>query len=333
MSSQRHHLRGISLLLLMLLPSGGIAGNSDFSAGAAFGRSNGGVTNAQMEKAGNNIGEYVPEFDKDKAESEYGGYYGGVKSSGRDMNAPGSAQFNSTEWGQSIQEHKRKAPDMPGVSAGDDFLKQGQKAIDNAQSMFDPNLCKSVSFDKVTTVNKTCERDLEVSRVCQRIAGVEWHGTVGSDFTTWEARLYHIPRVWEQMGRHKNTYTFRSRFSVPSPGNGWISGGRISASFSAWHQKTDAWLEIMGRRSGDFEAARNLNGKYLGVERTEVKAGQIIDVDLWGRGDWNRGEKLGLAVWRGDGNKEGDIRISFTFETQVNTLDAQVVWTDTCGGQ
>lgn len=179
--------------LLMLLPSGGIAGNSDFSAGTAFGRSNGNVTKAQMEKAGNNIGEYVPEFDKDKAESEYGGYYGGVKSSGKDMNAPGSTQFNSTEWGQSIQEHKRKAPDMPGVSAGDDFLKQGQKAIDNAQSMFDPNLCKSVSFDKVTTVNKTCERDLEVAQRCTRTATIELKGATTWEYVTQEFEMSQMP--------------------------------------------------------------------------------------------------------------------------------------------
>lgn len=150
---------GIALAGLLLSASS-LAGNSDFSAGMSFGRDNGGVAKNEMDKAGNHIGEYVPAFDRDKAEQQYGGYYGGVKSSGRDMNAPGSAQFSGTEWGQSIQEHKRKAPDMPGVSAGDDFLKQGQRAIDNAQSMFDPNVCKSVSFDKVTTVKKTCERDL-----------------------------------------------------------------------------------------------------------------------------------------------------------------------------
>ena len=166
---------GTALAGLMLLSATCQAGSSDFSAGAAFGRSNGSVTRNEMDKAGNNIGDYVPEFDKDKAEQQYGDYYGGVKSSGKDMNAPGAEQLNSTTWGQAIQEHKRKAPDMPGVSAGDDFLKQGQKAIDNAQSMFDPNLCKSVSFDKVTTVKKTCERDLEVTRVCTRTASITGH--------------------------------------------------------------------------------------------------------------------------------------------------------------
>jgi conjugal transfer mating pair stabilization protein TraN len=169
---------GCALLMatgLVLLPVSGFAGNSDFSAGTSFGRSNGNVTKAEMEKAGNNIGEYVPEFDRGKAEQQYGGYYGGVKGGGRDMNAPGSEQFNSTEWGKAIQENKRKAPDMPGVSPGDEFLKQGQKAIDNAQNMFDPNMCKSVSFDKITTLKKTCERDLEVAQSCTRTASITGH--------------------------------------------------------------------------------------------------------------------------------------------------------------
>lgn len=210
--------------LLMLLPSGGIAGNSDFSAGTAFGRSNGNVTKAQMEKAGNNIGDYVPEFDKDKAESEYGGYYGGVKSSGNDMNAPGSAQFNSTEWGKAIQENKRKAPDMPGVSAGDDFLKQGQKAIDNAQSMFDPNMCKSVSFDKVTTVNKTCERDLEVSRACTRTASIAGHYE-----NTSVTRTYTVPNsdfIYTYDGNRTVNFSFRA------PATGTVLRASVAVHFN-----------------------------------------------------------------------------------------------------
>lgn len=253
---------GIALAGL-LLSSTCLAGNSDFSAGMSFGRDNGNVTKNEMDKAGNNIGDYVPEFDRDKAEQQYGGYYGGVKSSGRDMNAPGSEQFSGTEWGQSIQEHKRKAPDMPGVSAGDDFLKQGQKAIDNAQSMFDPNLCKSVSFDKVTTVKKTCERDLEVSRVCTRTAIISGDWKETSETKTFTLSAFTFSR------KGKNIV-----FSVPSPASGVV----IRASLRIDTEKY-LWNSRASFMNTTFNAGWSADVNLTGASGMVLSEGALITGD------------------------------------------------------
>lgn len=299
--------------LLMLLPSGGIAGNSDFSAGTAFGRSNGNVTKAQMEKAGSNIGEYVPEFDKDKAESEYGGYYGGVKSSGKDMNAPGSAQFNSTEWGKAIQENKRKAPDMPGVSAGDDFLKQGQKAIDNAQSMFDPNMCKSVSFDKVTTVNKTCERDLEVAQSCTRTATIagDWKET--SEIRTFTLSAFTFSRNGKAIV-----------FSVPAPESGVV----IRASLQVDTEKY-LWNSRMNFMNTPFNVGWSQKYDLTGAAGMALSKGALIAGDSCSGNGACTGtlDNMLYAQWL-----NGSSRMTLTLVMRVSgrKWEPRIEWTENC---
>lgn len=257
---------GCALLMatgLVLLPVSGFAGNSDFSAGTSFGRSNGNVTKAEMEKAGNNIGEYVPEFDRGKAEQQYGGYYGGVKGGGRDMNAPGSEQFNSTEWGKAIQENKRKAPDMPGVSPGDEFLKQGQKAIDNAQNMFDPNMCKSVSFDKITTLKKTCERDLEVAQSCTRTASITGHYE-----NTTVTRTYTVPNS-EFSYTYDGNKTVNLRFRAPATGT--VLSASVAVHFNDRNMLYDFWWWGANQNS---VKGRDNSWSLPGAAGTTLTAGQ-----------------------------------------------------------
>lgn len=299
--------------LLMLLPSGGIAGNSDFSAGTTFGRSNGNVTKAQMEKAGNNIGDYVPEFDKDKAESEYGSYYGGVKSSGRDMKAPGSEQFNTTEWGKAIQENKRKAPDMPGVSPGDDFLKQGQKAIDNAQSMFDPNLCKSVSFDKVVTVKKTCERDLEVSRVCTRTATIagDWKET--SEIRTFTLSAFTFSRKGKSIV-----------FRVPTPETGDV----IRANLRLDTEKT-LWNSKVNFMNTQFNVAWSADVALTGATGMKLTKDEAIT----GEGCSGNGTCIGTLddiIYKQLLNGSSRLTLTLIMKVGSRKWEPRVEWTENC---
>ena len=298
--------------LLVLLSSFCLA-NEDFSAGMSYGKSQGDLSKSLMEKAGNNIGEYVPGFDRESAEKQYGGYYGGVKSSGRDMNAPGSEQFNTTEWGQAIQEHKRKAPDMPGVSAGDAFLEQGQKAIDNAQSIFDPNLCKNIRYDKVTTVKKTCERDLEVSRVCTRTATIKVVGGTTWEYITQEFEMSQMPT---QISGDRVTATATPNIT-----------GDIAEAYYSWAYPNGSsgrfpmTMHVLGREIGWHNKGSEQNVRFTPSPAT-VTAG--VPFSSWHPRKLRSGS--GTMSFR----RHMQLKIRLVVKVKKTSLKPEVEWTENC---
>lgn len=261
-------IRYLPFFLFSAALSASASDSDNFTSGVEFAKGNKGTVEGQFNKAGNNINDFVPEADANGAQKKYGEYYGGVDSSGSDMNAPGLEQFNTTQWGLAIQEHKRNAPNMPGVRPDDDFLNNGKDAINNAEKTFDPQLCKDVSYDKVTTIKHECERDLSVMTTCVVSKIIKWSGGQGvvKPLTLSSRENRTASGDLLPITGSSGNYTITYRWVMAK--DGYLSGGKVTYGGHETY-----WQGITLSFSG-----------WVNIPSTFVKAGQEITLTVNAKG-------------------------------------------------
>jgi len=347
-------------LVSSLVAACAAAENKAFNDGQQFGKSNKGLQDKKFKDAGNNIGNYVPGIDAKRAQNDYGKYYGGVDGTGKDMTQPGQAIFDSqgsdevSQASQAIKEHKRNAANMPGVNGDDEFLKNAQDAESNAEQVFDPKLCKDVSFNKVKNVDKSCVRDLEVGRTCQRTAVIEWTGkkekvtgsfdwvsSAGEGFT----RIYSR---YQQGGKGTGgnscptciteTYYYgKGDFKIKLPIDGKLTRLKASITGSGLYGSAAVKGIILGH---EF-TAKKVRADGLDIPLSQnVKKGDVIDLQLL-TGEYKKKDNPDLVTsfnyiqmmkscQKGSNGTSACLSMKFDYEYERSTVDAKAVWHSNC---
>ncbi|EIU2314780.1 type-F conjugative transfer system mating-pair stabilization protein TraN [Salmonella enterica] len=197
-----------------------VTANDDFNSGMNYAK---GLKGKDLDtfksfKPADNLPDYSSSPDATK-------YYGGVQSTGVDLTSPGSNTLNSTEWGKAVTDSISKQPkDM--VTADSPFLDNGRNAENNAETVFDPKLCKSREFEKSVFTSYVCDRDLQVQQYCTRTA------TITGDWTTdSENKYYEISPTYSRNGK-------QIVFSFTMPASGVIQSANLKVDSSQYLMKS-----------------------------------------------------------------------------------------------
>jgi conjugal transfer mating pair stabilization protein TraN len=291
--------------------------NDDYNAGSNYasgikGQGTSAISN--MDPAVN-----IPGFTSNPQSSSR---YGGVTDTSNNMDADGNKALRESKEGKTIMDSILNNPKEP-ISTDAPFIARGFDAQANAGSVTDGTFegCRATQVTKTVFTNHVCERDVNVSKTCKRIAYVTTTGSTES------YRTQLVMNAGSVTGTRIAGYWIKYDFVVPE--NGVISSGTWAFLYPSDPSYRGSRLNYSLQTFGQIVTVNVNQSGSFGIVAQAVTKGQVVSllVRYNTDGHYDQGAdglKNGLA------NGKFVARITLTLDAVRNTLKPVVNFSAPC---
>jgi len=203
------------------------------------------------------------------------------------------------------------------VTADSPFLDNGRNAENNAETVFDPQLCKSADYENSVFTNYVCDRDLQVQQYCTRTATISGHydtNRVNKEY----------PLTLTQASREDN----RVRLDFSLPDAGIITSATVKMVYPAT-PSYEGWPLTVTALGGSVVIKAGQSPASLPVTDANVAAGQGLVLYIYIQTTGHMDDYInGMINNLRNGKQVLTLDVKMLANTQVWVPD--IVWSESC---